>query len=262
MSASGKIMETVGRMNLNQRIERVQIGMLYTAVQLETGAAGVAYSFPRKGCGPSIIGGGRSLSGRPVVEITRSLGSDNLADSSLALAAVNAVVSTMGVPQGSLQGDVLDAIEVRDGENVCMVGCFLPVVERLKTRRITVKSVDLGQKPGALPAGEAFSVLGESQIALITATSVINDTIDRLLEAAEHCREVVILGPSTPLVPPAFRDTPVTCLAGIRVEKPDEMFRIIGEGGGFRLFKSCVKKYTVRLYHRDTYQRRSPHREV
>jgi uncharacterized protein (DUF4213/DUF364 family) len=133
----------------------------------------------------------------------------------------------MVVPPGSLQGDVLDAIEVRDGENVCMVGCFLPVVERLKTRGITVKSVDLEKKPGVLPATEAFSVLRESQVALITATAIINGTIDRLLEAAEHCREVVVLGPSTPLVPPAFKDIPVTCLAGIRVEQPDELFRVI-----------------------------------
>ena len=101
--------------------------------------------------------------------------------------------------------------------------------------------------PGALPAKEAFSILPESHIALITATAVINGTIDSLLEAARRCREVVILGPSTPLIPAAFTQTPVTCLAGIRVERPDELFRIIGEGGGFRLFRPCTKKYTVRI---------------
>jgi hypothetical protein len=258
MTASRKIIEVVEKIGLDQRLERAQIGMLYTAAQLETGAAGVAYSFPRKGCGPSIIGGGRSLTGRPVMEIARSLGSNNLADSSLALAAVNAVVSAIGVPQGALQCDVLEAIDVRDGETVCMVGCFLPVMERLKTRGITVKSVDLEQKPGALPAGEAFAILRESQVALITATAVINSTIDCLLEAAEHCREVVVLGPSTPLVPTAFNKTPVTCLAGIRVEQPDELFRIIGEGGGFRLFRPYTKKYTVRVSHRKAFLHHSP----
>ena len=258
MSKSRKIIEVVEKMDLNQRIERVQIGMLYTAAQLETGAAGVAYSFPRRSCGPSIISDGRSLTGRPAVEIVHSLGSDNLADSSLALATVNAVVSAMGVPQGALQGDVLEAINVRDGETVCMVGCFLPVMERIKRRGITIKSVDLEQKPGTLSAEEAFTILQESQVALITATTIINSTIDHLLEAAEFCREVVILGPSTPLVPFAFKDTPVTCLAGIRVEQPDELFKIIGEGGGFRFFRPCTKKYTVRVSHGEAFFRHSP----
>jgi uncharacterized protein (DUF4213/DUF364 family) len=247
MSVCTQIINTFEKNDLEKRIDRAQIGMLYTAVKLESGVAGVAYSFPRKGCGPSVIHSGQSLKGTPAGEIVSSLGSNNLADSSLALATINALASTKGMPRGAVQGDVLEAIDIRTQETVCMVGCFFPVMERLKNKQITVKSVDLEQKPGALPAGEAFAILRESQVALITATTVINSTIDPLLEAVKHCREVVILGPSTPLLPLGFKDTPVTCLAGIRVKEPDELFRIVGEGGGFRLFRPCTRKFTMRV---------------
>jgi uncharacterized protein (DUF4213/DUF364 family) len=84
-------------------------------------------------------------------------------------------------------------------------------------------------------------------VAIITGTSLINGTIDRLLRLAAGCREVAILGPSTPLLAEAFRGLQVHCLSGVRVEDPEEVFRIIGEGGGFRFFKDHTTKLNIRL---------------
>jgi len=242
-----KIRNIFERLNPDHRLNRIQVGLLYTAIQLEDGSTGVAFSFPRKGCGVSLTTGKNSLKGKPAREIVNYLGSENLSDSSLALSTVNALVYAMKLYQEVMEGDVLEVIDIKDKESVCMVGCFLPVLEKIKDRNIKIKVVDLEQKPGVLPAEDAFSILKDSQIALITATSIINSTIDRLLEATEHCREVVILGPSTPLLPQAFEGTPVTCIAGIMIEKPEEVFRVIGEGGGFRFFKPYTKKYTLRI---------------
>jgi hypothetical protein len=247
MSINKNIRNIFDRINPELRLKRVQVGLLYTAVQLENGSTGVAFNFPRQCCGPSLTAGGRSFKGRNALEIVHSLGSENLFDSSLALATVNALVSSMGLPEDALCKDVLEVIDIMDGESICMVGCFLPIMEKLKDRRVEIKVVDLEIKPGALPEEFAFTLLRKSQIALITATALINSTMDSLLEASEFCREVVILGPSTPLVPQAFKDTPVTCIAGIMVDKPDEVFRIIGEGGGFRLFRPYTRKFTLRL---------------
>jgi uncharacterized protein (DUF4213/DUF364 family) len=128
-----------------------------------------------------------------------------------------------------------------------MVGCFFPLLPKLRKMNIEVQAVDLDPKPGALPAESAYAFLPKSQIALITATAVINGTIDGLLESAGDCREVAVLGPSTPLIPQAFRDTPVTCLAGIRVDLPEGVFEVIAEGGGFREFKKYATKVAFRV---------------
>jgi hypothetical protein len=128
-----------------------------------------------------------------------------------------------------------------------MVGCFFPLLDKLRARRIEVQAVDLDPKPGTLPAGSVSALLPKSQIALITATAFINGTMDGLLEMAGSCREVAVLGPSTPLIPQAFEGTPVTCLAGVRVNSADGVFEVIAEGGGFREFKRHTTKVAIRV---------------
>jgi hypothetical protein len=62
---------------------------------------------------------------------------------------------------------------------------------------------------------------------------------------------VTLLGPSTPLLPEAFADTPVTWLSGIRIENPAQVLRVVSEGGGTRTFSPYVQKVNLRLLGRD-----------
>ena len=259
MGIARKIVSIMEKRDLRRAVKRAQFGLSYCAVELESGEAGVAYSFPRKDSGPSMKAGGNPIGGTPALEAARFLGSENLFDSAIGLAAVNALVAAATSAVFSAEktaeeaqssgdsGDVLEALDLREGDRVCMVGCFFPVLEKLRQKRVEVQAVDLESKPGALPAESVSALLPESQVALITATAVINGTIEGLLELAGNCREVAVLGPSTPLIPRAFVGTPVSCLAGIRVDDADEVFRVIGEGGGFRDFKRYTTKVTLRV---------------
>jgi len=143
------------------------------------------------------------------------------------------------------EGDVLESLQIRSGDRVCMVGCFVPLLTCLQARQISVTAVDQIPKPGSLPAEEVEQQLPRSQVAIITATSLINGTLAHLLELSRSCREVALLGPSTPLLPEAFSGTPVTCLAGIRVQEPAEVLQSIAEGQGFRVFKRYVRKVNI-----------------
>jgi uncharacterized protein (DUF4213/DUF364 family) len=82
-------------------------------------------------------------------------------------------------------------------------------------------------------------------VAILTATSIINGTLDHLLELCRCCREAALLGPSTPLLPEVFFGTPISCLAGIRVQEPEAVLQSIGEGQGFRVFKRYVRKVYI-----------------
>lgn len=84
-------------------------------------------------------------------------------------------------------------------------------------------------------------------IALITATSIVNHTVDDLLEAAKGCREVVLLGASTPLSPVSLRSQRVMMLFGILVTSPEGALRVASEGGGMRQLNSHVRKVTVKV---------------
>ena len=250
MKISDSIRQYIMQEAADHRVHRAQIGLIYCAVQLESGSTGVGFTFPaeRSGqpCGAGLSGQG-NLAGRTAAQLIEHLGSQELVSSALGMAASNAVITDSFADPQAIEGDILDHLDIRKGDRICMVGCFLPVLEKLGSLSVKVNTVDQVAKPGAEPAERVEQLLPESQVAIITGTSIINGTIDRLLSLAAGCREVAILGPSTPLLSDAFRGLRVHCLSGVRVEDPDEVFRVIGEGGGFRFFKDYTTKLNIRL---------------
>jgi uncharacterized protein (DUF4213/DUF364 family) len=255
MKIADSIRECIVQEAAGHRVRRAQIGLIYCAVQLESGTTGVAFTFPAQAsgqagsarpCGAGLTGQG-NLAGRTADQLIEHLGSEELISSALGMAASNAVIAASLPDPQAVPGDILDQLDIRKGDRLCMVGCFLPVLEKLGNLAVEVHTVDQVAKPGAEPAEKVEQLLPESQVAIITGTSIINNTIDDLLRLAAGCREVAILGPSTPLLAEAFRHHRVHCLCGIRVDDPDEVFRIIGEGGGFRFFKDYTTKLNIRL---------------
>jgi uncharacterized protein (DUF4213/DUF364 family) len=227
-------------------VYRVQVGLIYSAVQLDTGAVGVAYTFPEsRECRAENGGERRPLVGRKASILLSGLEGKDLLASALGLATANALLASRPPSPHMRDGDVLEGLQLRSGDRVCMVGCFVPLLKSLQARQISVTAVDQVPKPESLPAHEAEHHLPRSQVAIITATSLINGTLDHLLELSRCCREVALLGPSTPLLPEAFFGTPVTCLAGIRVREPEAVLQSIAEGQGFRLFKRYVRKVNI-----------------
>lgn len=227
----------------------VRIGLGYTSVQIEDGRTGVAYTFGKERMGScSAFVGGRPLAGNTALDLMRHLGSENLLESSIGLAAANAIANVF--PPECVEGDVLKAVELFPTDKAVMVGLFRPLAAQLKER---VAAIEIFEERGGMsanirPPSEAVSALRHCDVALITATSIINHTVDELLEAAINCREVILLGPSTPLVPEAFEGSPVSVLSGMTVHDPPGLLRVISEGGGTRLFRPFVTKCNVRLW--------------
>lgn len=153
--------------------------------------------------------------------------------------------------QVSIGSDLLDVLELRPDDHVGMVGCFSPMVDRIRQRVRLLSIFERGQRltPDLLPEDRAAELLPQCSVALITATTLINGTIDELLAAARDCREVVLLGPSTPLVPEVFDTSSgrVTLLAGVVVTNAEVLLHTVAQGGGTRDFKTSVAKVNVRV---------------
>ena len=132
-----------------------------------------------------------------------------------------------------------------------MVGCFSPLVEPIRRRVRRLSIFERGQRltSDLLPENRAGELLPQCSVAIITATTLLNGTIDALLAAASSCREVVVLGPSTPLVPEVFAKLPrrATLLAGVLVNDAEELLRTIARGGGTRDFLTSAAKVNVRV---------------
>ncbi len=226
------------------RLDRVVVGLSYTAVLLDDGGCGVAMTMAGEGgevcC--AAIESSRPLAGQTVGDVLRLLVSGRTTERAVGLACANAVFNRPG--RGEREGDVLELLDLRPEDRVGMVGCFWPMLDalRARVRDLLVFERGEGTEDFILPAEEAPRLLPGCQAALITSSSIVNDTLVGLLDACRGLREVVLLGASTPLAPAAFRDTPVTYLCGVQVTDAGSVLRTVSEGGGMRHFKGLVRK--------------------
>lgn len=244
-TVADRIFDVLQNRHSGCRVDDVRIGLRYVAVKLNDGCFGVAYRFPTGGCEDIILPGNGSLASREAPELLSLIRSEILLQRSIGLATANALI---GSPEGEVSyDDIRSVIELRAGETVSMVGHFEPLVADIRERcSLKIYELNTALGSGLESSTNTIEGLRNSDVALITSTAIINNTIEELLDAASDCREAAVLGPSTPLLPEAFIGTPITLLSGVEVVS-DEILRVVSEGGGMQQFKQFVRKVNCRL---------------
>lgn len=220
-------------------IREVRIGLCYTAVRTDDGAMGIAAMLPyaAQDCRALDISG---FAGKRLSDFVGLLSSgNNSLQRSLGLACANAVLN------GSYDSPEQDAIELMHltgADFVCMVGRFPPLVSRVEHAgaELSILEKEPG-RGGILDPSEQKRCLKECTVAIITATTILNGTIEQVLNDLGSPRHVAVLGPSTPLWPEAFRDTPVDHLGGSIVKDPDQVLRVVSEAGGTPAMRPYLK---------------------
>ena len=79
---------------------------------------------------------------------------------------------------------------------------------------------------------EKQDALKSCDVAIITATTLLNSTFEETINGLGTPRAVAIMGPSTPLLPIIFDQTSVTHLGGAIVADSARVMQIISESGG------------------------------
>lgn len=225
----------------------VRIGLGYTAVRLDSGYAGVAWTPRETGSGCTHLRSAGTLAGSRTPEVLAMLSEQRSALSrAVGLAAANALLAAVPRP-GAIQEEVISALGVTTDDRVAMVGYFAPVVARLQKIGCRLDVVELNpfHGEGTLNPEQGREALSACTVAVITGTSLINGTFDAVCAQLGNPRAAVLLGPSSPLCAEAFTGTPVTHVAGSRVKDADAVLRIVSEGGGTMLMKRYLNFETV-----------------
>lgn len=247
-----RIEETLAGFAGDRRVVDVRLGLKAVGVQLDDGRCGVAYRFLKDASCDSISRmGNETLAGRKATELLTWLCTENSLQRSVGLAVANTLTAPFVLKAAEsgkiVDGDILSAIKLTPGDRVAMIGYFEPMVDKIREKcALDIYELDTSIAPGLRESSAAPEGLRRCDVGLITSTTIVNGTIDRLLEAAVNCREVVMLGPSTPLVPEVFVGTPVTMLSGIVIDD-DVVLRVVSEGGSMRQLLPYVKKVNLRL---------------
>jgi uncharacterized protein (DUF4213/DUF364 family) len=250
-------------------VERAAVGLFFTGVKLNTGAAGACAtplrSIPEAVCCPSsamAMPFPGKLRGRPARQLLKETGASSGIRRAVGVATMNALAD-MCWGRRALQNvelrvgvDAYDAAGIQPGDHVVVVGAFVPFLKSLKRarQRFTVLEIDPGTlKPDELPhfrpADQAGDVLPSADVVLITGTTLVNHTLEHLLALCRPAARVALVGPTVSLLPDAFLRRGVDVLGGIRVTAPDAFLDVLAEGGsGHHFFGRSAEKVILQRH--------------
>lgn len=207
-------------------VEDVRIGASYVAVVLTGGRIGVAARL-KEAVGTEIEpprASGR-FSGRTAdTLLDRLVCGAGAVERALGLAAANALIHP-AAPEREM--DTIDLMGLRAGDRVAMVGLFRPIVPRIEATGVRLSVIERNT-----PEAERKQTLGACDVAIITATTLLNGTLEEVLNELGKPRHVTLMGPSTPLCEEIFRGTPVTHLGGSAIVNGAAVLEVISPGGG------------------------------
>ena len=245
-----KLIETVSDTEKQQRIHRVALGLGYIAVQLENGHVGLSANIVHtRTTNCTVFKKAGTLRGSSVGDVLALGMKTELLPRAICLATINALKNTEGCGQDA---DVFDQISIQSGDRVAMIGLIEPIVKMLTDKGCEVsvyehRSVD---HPLVKDAETQETTCAQADIVIVTATSIINNTFENIIKNLGTSREVILMGPSTPMVRERFLPTPITYLAGSVVVDPEKTLEIVMEGGGTQaLYRyNAIKKTQLEVH--------------
>jgi len=214
-------------------IQEVRIGISYIGVRVWDDRLGLA-ALPLNELPPecSRFDKAGTLMNAPASDLVQYLvEGKNLLEKALGLAAANALL--LPDRDEKKDEDAIALMKLTAADRVAMVGLFSPLVSRIEATGATLSVIE--RNPARLAPRneqEQRAILQSCTVAVITATTLVNDTLEDVLSALGNPRHVAILGPSTPLSLEVFSGTPVTHLGGAVAPYPRRVLQIVSEGGG------------------------------
>jgi len=217
----------------NRKVADLRIGLGYTGIRLDndaTGIAAVLFDALPHGC--TVVQSAGNFAGSAATDLLKYLvNGKNPLEIALGLACANALIKPP-VDYGDNQ-EATTYLNLKPGEKVAMVGLFAPLVEKIRATGAILTVIEKNpQRLEVLSEEAKQKALKDCDVAIITATTLLNNTFEETVSLLGKPRSVALLGPSTPLVPEIFRDTPVTHLGGVAVADSAKVLQIISEGGG------------------------------
>ena len=214
------------------------IGPYWTAVQTDAGtglATTLLEAGPTHGEHAQCMPGAGTLAGRDARDLAAGVASDFPLERSVGLAALNALLPE---PHGVSERNAGDlAAEKGAGKTVGVVGWF-PFIPRLRGIAARVEVFEKDPEAGFALTGERAERLAQCDGLCVTASALLNRTLDEILRAARPDAWKMLVGPSAPLCRGAL-DLGFDAVCGARVVDAGAVVRVIQEGGCFQQIRQA-----------------------
>jgi uncharacterized protein (DUF4213/DUF364 family) len=210
----------------------VRIGSFWTVVNTSVGA-GLASTLagearPHEGVPVADAG---ALHKRPPLELAELLRSGSPPEAAVGLAAVNALI---GSPRGrnvTFEKAVQVLQDRGRNKRVAVIGRF-PFAEKLRPscRELWVFERGEDLKPGEHGAAEIPELLPKADVVAVTATTLLNHTINDVVRHLGKHAWTMMLGPSTPMAH-GLLERGFDVLCGTVVDDVKAVLAVVSQGG-------------------------------
>lgn len=249
------------------KVERAVIGIFFSGVVLNTGSSGICATpikeIPEAVCCPTSakampIAG--SLTKRSVIRYLDDVFSPVPMKRALGISVLSAL-SNYCWEKGLLNDydriidmDAIDSIDIEDYENPVLIGAIVPFLRLLKLNNKNYSVIELDKRTLKedelkfyVPPEKTDEVVPKADLIVITATTLINGTLDHILEITNPEAKVIVLGPTASLIPQAFFKRGVDILGGDVITDPNKMLDTLAEGGsGYHLYGHSAERVVVK----------------
>ena len=247
-------------------IERAMVGVFFTGIKLSSGTGGLCYTpvkeIPQAVCCPSSAGrifDPFKIIGLTAAEALTALSSREPLKAAVAIAVLNAL-SAACWQQGltddyriQVNTDAVDALRMPADRSVAVIGAFVPVLKKLKDRggrwwviEQDPKTLRNDEMDHFIPADRSQETISTADVLIVTGVTLVNHTLEPILEAARPDAEIAVIGPTAGLLPDALFARGVRVVGGVWVKQPDELLDVLAAGGsGYHFFNKLAPRIVI-----------------
>ncbi len=240
-------------------IESLNAGIFMTLVKLSTGYSGISitdidnkescYQSRDKYFGPFAPG---NVHGQKIADLFLQSEGNKLLDV-IKLAVINAISAEI-IAHSDYKivenADPVDLIDLDEPKKVVVVGAFQSYIKRFANSRHELSVLELNKQALSpeqykffVPADQAKDILNKADVVFLTGATLVNNTLDELLLFIPASAQVVVVGPSSSLIPDILFSKGVNMIGATQILNADVASTLISEGAtGYHLFRSCARK--------------------
>jgi len=260
------VQERLGKSLETLTIENIVIGLFFTGVRLSNGTGGICFTpvkdIPQAVCCPSSarrILDPFKVRGIEVKEVLSEVLSREPIKVAVAIATLNALSATC-LSQGwaeqyriKIKTDALDVVSMPKETSVAVVGAIVPALQRLKKRGGTWWVIE--QDPRTLksdeishfiPANRSVAIMRQSEVLIITGVTLLNHTLEEILQVARPSAEIAVIGPTASMLPEPLFARGVTAVGGVLVRHADKLLDTLAAGGsGYHFLDTLADRIVI-----------------
>ncbi len=231
-----RLLALAGEKASGRSLVKFMRGIRYSLAVLDDNSAGLAFSFPGRVSKNEKLFSFLSELPLPSNMFLDLALSPDLGDRAAAVAVSNAILGVQGKVSGTIPS-------LKGFTSVFMVGFIEPLYIKLVREGISPLVMD-DHYDKSIPLDMGCKIASKSDLLILSASSVVNGTWQRLADSARRCW---LVGPSAPLSAPVYKGSSIEYVLGRSIDNVQELIKIVSRGGGTREMSKCTSKISLHL---------------